>query len=157
MTVTLSGGGHAATDHQPPIAAARTEVHDSPWVRLDLSPADRREVVRAFVCALQGFAATGHLVAIRQRTDLLTSAQALTEVADSPAVVEALTFLLSPADADTLSVALDEASTTGLEPGPICGICYGVNGNHRMLHVRHGNGGGHNKPCPAADPESGVA
>lgn len=29
-----------------------------------------------------------------------------------------------------------------------CPRCAGTNGNHGMVHVRHGNGGGHNEPCP---------
>jgi hypothetical protein len=24
----------------------------------------------------------------------------------------------------------------------------GINGNHSLVHIRHGNGGGHNEPCP---------
>jgi hypothetical protein len=36
-----------------------------------------------------------------------------------------------------------------------CPRCAGTNGNHGQVHVRHGNGGGHNEPCPntpAPDP-----
>lgn len=29
----------------------------------------------------------------------------------------------------------------------ICPRCAGTNG-HNLVHVRHGNGGGHNEPCP---------
>lgn len=29
-----------------------------------------------------------------------------------------------------------------------CPRCAGTNGNHGQVHVRHGNGGGHNEPCP---------
>jgi len=31
-----------------------------------------------------------------------------------------------------------------------CPKCLGVNGQHNELHVRHGNGGGHNESCPRA-------
>lgn len=31
-----------------------------------------------------------------------------------------------------------------------CPRCAGTNGNHGEVHVRHGNGGGHNEPCPNA-------
>lgn len=31
-----------------------------------------------------------------------------------------------------------------------CPRCAGTNGNHVEVHVRHGNGGGHNEPCPNA-------
>lgn len=37
----------------------------------------------------------------------------------------------------------------------LCPRCAGTNGNHGLVHVRHGNGGGHNEPCPntpAPDP-----
>ena len=36
-------------------------------------------------------------------------------------------------------------------PAP-CPRCGGV-GTHGMVHVRHGNGGGHNVPCPEARPD----
>ncbi len=29
-----------------------------------------------------------------------------------------------------------------------CPKCMGENGNHGLVHVRHGNGGGHNEICP---------
>lgn len=32
-----------------------------------------------------------------------------------------------------------------MSPCPDCG---GLNGDHGLVHVRHGNGGGHNQPCP---------
>lgn len=31
-----------------------------------------------------------------------------------------------------------------------CVHCGGLGGVHGLVHVRHGNGGGHNEPCPAA-------
>lgn len=37
----------------------------------------------------------------------------------------------------------------------ICPRCAGTDGRHGSVHVRHGNGGGHNEPCPntpAPDP-----
>lgn len=34
----------------------------------------------------------------------------------------------------------------------ICPRCAGTNGNHGLVHVRHGNGGGHNEPCPNTPP-----
>lgn len=34
------------------------------------------------------------------------------------------------------------------EANAICGRCGGANGRHGLVHVRHGNGGGHNEPCP---------
>jgi hypothetical protein len=34
--------------------------------------------------------------------------------------------------------------------GACCPTC-GVVGSHGLIHVRHGNGGGHNKPCPRTD------
>lgn len=34
----------------------------------------------------------------------------------------------------------------------ICPRCAGTNGNHGQIHVRHGNGGGHNEPCPNTPP-----
>lgn len=36
------------------------------------------------------------------------------------------------------------------EPTPRCPSCGQVGGGHGMVHVRHGNGGGHNEPCPKA-------
>lgn len=33
--------------------------------------------------------------------------------------------------------------------GP-CPRCGGMNGSHGIVHVRHGNGGGHNEPCPVS-------
>ena len=33
-----------------------------------------------------------------------------------------------------------------------CPSCAGTNGNHGYVHVRHGNGGGHNEPCPRSRP-----
>lgn len=38
------------------------------------------------------------------------------------------------------------------EPGPAapCPRCGGPNGAHGVVHVRHGNGGGSNRPCPDA-------
>lgn len=39
----------------------------------------------------------------------------------------------------------------GHEPRAItCLTCGGLNGNHGFVHLRHGNGGGHNEPCPNA-------
>lgn len=35
-----------------------------------------------------------------------------------------------------------------------CPRCAGTNGNHGKVHVRHGNGGGHNEPCPNASVEA---
>ncbi len=29
-----------------------------------------------------------------------------------------------------------------------CASCGGSNGHHLLVHIRHGNGGGHNEPCP---------
>ena len=29
-----------------------------------------------------------------------------------------------------------------------CPRCGGLDGVHGLVHVRHGNGGGHNEPCP---------
>lgn len=34
----------------------------------------------------------------------------------------------------------------------ICPRCAGTNGNHSQVHMRHGNGGGHNEPCPNTPP-----
>ena len=34
---------------------------------------------------------------------------------------------------------------------PRCPRCGGLNGSHGFVHVRHGNGGGHNEPCPVVD------
>lgn len=34
----------------------------------------------------------------------------------------------------------------------ICPRCAGTNGHHGKVHVRHGNGGGHNEPCPNTPP-----
>lgn len=34
----------------------------------------------------------------------------------------------------------------------ICPRCAGTNGHHGKIHVRHGNGGGHNEPCPNTPP-----
>lgn len=34
----------------------------------------------------------------------------------------------------------------------ICPRCAGTNGNHGLVHKRHGNGGGHNEPCPNTPP-----
>jgi len=31
-----------------------------------------------------------------------------------------------------------------------CPKCGGLNGAHNLVHVRYGNGGGGNKPCPNA-------
>lgn len=31
-----------------------------------------------------------------------------------------------------------------------CPRCAGTDGRHGLVHVRHGNGGGHNEPCPNA-------
>ncbi len=37
-----------------------------------------------------------------------------------------------------------------------CSLCGGLNGTHGLVHVRHGNGGGHNAPCPqSTDSEVG--
>jgi hypothetical protein len=30
----------------------------------------------------------------------------------------------------------------------MCQKCGGLNGNHGLVHVRYGNGGGGNRPCP---------
>ena len=32
---------------------------------------------------------------------------------------------------------------------PRCPLCGGQNGAHSMVHTRHRNGGGSNRPCPA--------
>lgn len=36
----------------------------------------------------------------------------------------------------------------GRPPEQRCPRCAGLNGYHGSVHVRHGNGGGHNEPCP---------
>ncbi len=36
-----------------------------------------------------------------------------------------------------------------------CPKCHGALPNHGLVHVRHGNGGGHNEPCPLDDREDG--
>lgn len=36
----------------------------------------------------------------------------------------------------------------GRPPERRCPRCAGLNGYHGSVHVRHGNGGGHNEPCP---------
>lgn len=35
-----------------------------------------------------------------------------------------------------------------------CPRCAGTNGNHGLVHVRHGNGAGHNEPCPNTPPST---
>ena len=35
-----------------------------------------------------------------------------------------------------------------------CPKCMAPNGTHWYVHVRHGNGGGHNEPCPRATGEA---
>lgn len=41
------------------------------------------------------------------------------------------------------------------EPDDRCLRCGGVGGAHGKVHVRHGNGGGHNEPCPLAQEPRG--
>lgn len=38
------------------------------------------------------------------------------------------------------------------EPRTVCPRCGGLDGHHGLVHVRHGNGGGHNVPCPRKVP-----
>ena len=54
-------------------------------------------------------------------------------------------------DAPTPDLA-DEGSEGANEPSTatVCPRCAGANGNHGLVHVRYGNGGGSNEPCPRA-------
>lgn len=45
----------------------------------------------------------------------------------------------------TLEKEADAAAVSGLAR---CPRCWGTVGQHGFVHVRHGNGGGHNRPCP---------
>lgn len=49
----------------------------------------------------------------------------------------------------TLNRATNE-TTTATANAPRCPACGGTNGTHGLVHTRHGNGGGHNRPCPNA-------
>lgn len=41
-----------------------------------------------------------------------------------------------------------QAAIDALPAEARCLRCGGFGGNHGLVHVRHGNGGGHNEPCP---------
>ena len=43
-----------------------------------------------------------------------------------------------------------------MSPATPCDRCGGLNGQHGMIHVRHGNGGGHNSPCPSGREVAGT-
>lgn len=54
---------------------------------------------------------------------------------------------------ETLTEGSDKAEAIaalfgGRPPEQRCPRCAGLNGYHGSVHVRHGNGGGHNEPCP---------
>lgn len=63
---------------------------------------------------------------------------------DSAAAIAAQ--LAPPADVDA---AFADASRVVNSPeSDHCPDCWSTGGNHSFVHVRHGNGGGHNEPCP---------
>lgn len=71
---------------------------------------------------------------------------------------------LSPAQArevaDSLHWWADRYEPKAMEPRPQperCSRCGGRGGRHGSVHVRHGNGGGHNEPCPQVSHRDEVA
>ncbi len=47
-----------------------------------------------------------------------------------------------------------EQDPTHQEPAEHCRRCGVLGGYHGLVHVRHGNGGGHNEPCPLSPQSS---
>lgn len=56
-----------------------------------------------------------------------------------------------PKDKPTIFIKV--ADEGGEENPDRCPDCGGMNGRHGLVHVRHGNGGGHNELCPRAAEE----
>ena len=46
-------------------------------------------------------------------------------------------------------------TSTGRYDKTLCPLCGGSNGAHGLIHSRHENGGGSNKPCPNARKANG--
>lgn len=128
MSVALSGN-HVVTDtgvtSLPPISAELALMGQDAWVELTPSPTDLREVVRSLVVALVGHASEGDLLRIR-KGDLVEASSALNRVAGSDAVQAALTWRISQADADDLSVRLEDLST-------LPGTCDHPSGCHNVV------------------------
>lgn len=68
-----------------------------------------------------------------------------------------LQLFVTRADAERLHQQLGKVlATAPPESGPVketghCPDCDGSHGNHGLVHIRRGNGGGHNEPCPHAE------
>mgnify|MGYP006370113105 FL=1 len=86
----------------------------------------------------------------------MTAALALMCLLAVGAVVGRAVDALFPSVFDTLLGADDDVECVAAMTTPDtqnqtearCPRCDGRNGHHGLVHVRHGNGGGHNEPCP---------
>ena len=106
--VTLSGGHTVAGPnvvHTPPLEAEKVTDRHGHWIELRPSETDRQAIVRELV---HGF---GRLGLIHPGANLEHPAT-LAELANHPAIVTALRWRISPANADDLGVTLDLLSTT---------------------------------------------